>query len=67
LQFMQQELSPTLEGDLSDRWTCFGVVWTGSILTNVVTIDVPQQPPPAKPCIDGPPATPNNRFPDLGK
>ena len=67
LQLKQQELSPTLETDMSDRWTRFGVPWTGSMLTNVVTFDVPRQLPQAKPCIDGPTATSDNHPADLGK
>jgi hypothetical protein len=59
LSLLHQELSPELEADLSDRWTPIGVPWTGELLTNVVTIDVPQTPPPAGTCRDG---QPNTRF-----
>jgi hypothetical protein len=66
LQLKQQELSPELETDLSDRWTRFGVPWTGNVMTNVMTIDVPRQIPQANPCVDGPFETPGNRQENLG-
>jgi hypothetical protein len=66
LQLKQQELSPELETDLSDRWTRFGVPWTGNLMTNVMTIDVPRQIPEAKPCVDGPFETPGNHEENLG-
>ena len=66
LQLKQQELSPELETDLSDRWTRFGVPWTGNVMTNVMTIDVPRQIPEAKPCVDWPFETPGNRQENLG-
>jgi hypothetical protein len=66
LQLKQQELTPELETDLSDRWVRFGVPWTGKVMTNVVTIDVPRQLPDAKPCVDGPFETPDNYHENLG-
>jgi hypothetical protein len=66
LQLKQQELLPTLETDLSDRWTRFGAPWTGGVMTNVVTIDVPRQFPQEKPCVDGPFETPDNYHENLG-
>jgi hypothetical protein len=66
LLLRQQELSPELETDLSDRWTPFGVPWTGNVLTNVVTINVPQQVQEAKPCVDAPFETPDNYHENLG-
>jgi hypothetical protein len=66
LQLKQQELLSTLETDLSDRWTRFGVPWTGNVMTNVVTIDVPRQLPQASPCVDGPFETPGNYHENLG-
>jgi hypothetical protein len=66
LQLKQQELLPALETDLSDRWTRFGVPWTGNVMTNVVTIDVPRQLPQASPCVDGPFETPGNYHENLG-
>jgi len=66
LQLKQQELSPELETDLSDRWTRFGVPWTGNVMTNVMTVDVPRQLPEAKPCVDGPFETPGNHQENLG-
>lgn len=66
LQLKQQELLPALETELSDRWTRFGVPWTGSVMTNVVTIDVPRSLPDARPCVDGPFETPDNYHENLG-
>jgi hypothetical protein len=66
LQLKQQELSPELETDLSDRWIRFGVPWTGNVMTNVMTIDVPRQIGEAKPCVDGPFETPGNHQENLG-
>jgi hypothetical protein len=66
LQLKQQELSPELETDLSDRWTRFGLPWTGRVMTNVMTIDVPRQLSEAKPCVDGPFETPGNHEENLG-
>jgi len=66
LQLKQQELFPELLTDLSDRWTRFGVPWTGNVMTNVVTIDVPRQFPQVKPCVDGPFETPDNYHENLG-
>jgi hypothetical protein len=50
-QFAHRELSPALIADLSDRWARFGVPWTGTLMTNVFTIDVPAN-PQAAPCKD---------------
>jgi hypothetical protein len=66
LQLKQQELSPELATDLSDRWTRFGVPWTGNVMTNVITIDVPRQIAEAKPCVDSPFETPGNHQENLG-
>jgi hypothetical protein len=66
MQFDQQELSPALETDLSDRWARFGVPWTGNMMTNVVTVDVPQTPPQAQLCVDHQVGTPVQRS-DTGK
>jgi hypothetical protein len=66
LQLKQQEMLSALETDLSDRWTRFGVPWTGNVMTNVVTIDVPRQISDAKPCVDGPFETPDNYHENLG-
>ena len=67
MQMNQQEISPALETDLSDRWVRFGVPWTGSMKTNVVTVDVPQAPPQAPPCVDHQVGTPVQRPADNGK
>jgi hypothetical protein len=57
MSLLHQEMTPELEADLSDRWSRIGVPWTGELMTNVMTIDVPQQPVGAGPCTDGQPAT----------
>jgi hypothetical protein len=66
LQLNQQELTPALLTDLSDRWTKFGTPWTGSVTTNVMTIDVPQQIAQAGASVDGPFETPGNHQENLG-
>jgi hypothetical protein len=66
LELKQQELTPTLLTDLSDRWTKFGVPWTGGVMTNVMTVDVPQQIAQAGACVDGPFETPDNYHENLG-
>jgi hypothetical protein len=66
LQLKQQELLDTLKTDLSDRWTPFGVPWTGNVMTNVVTIDVPRELQQPSPCVDGPFETPDNYHENLG-
>ena len=56
LQFVHRELAAALEASLSDRWSRFGVPWTGTMTTNTFTIDVPAN-PQAAPCKDSyPPA-----------
>ncbi|HTA41127.1 MAG TPA: hypothetical protein VK789_01695 [Bryobacteraceae bacterium] len=52
LQFDHQPIAPALEAQLSDSWVKFGVPWTGMLRTNTLTIDVPKDPPSAKPCVD---------------
>ncbi len=51
LQYDHQEISPALEAQLSDRWSSFGVPWTGMLRTNTVTFDVPAN-PNGGPCVD---------------
>ncbi len=51
LRFMHQKLSAALQADLSDRWSRFGVPWTGTLTTNTILIDVPAA-PQAEPCKD---------------
>jgi hypothetical protein len=51
LQFAHQKLSSALDADLSDRWSRFGVPWTGTLTTNAILIDVPAA-PKAGPCVD---------------
>jgi hypothetical protein len=51
LRFVHRELSAALEASLSDRWSSFGVPWTGTLTTNTILIDVPAS-PEAAPCKD---------------
>jgi hypothetical protein len=51
LQLDHQLLSPDLEAQLSDRWTKFGVPWTGGLRTNTLVFDVPATPQATK-CAD---------------
>jgi hypothetical protein len=51
LQYDHQELTPALEAQLSDRWSSFGVPWTGMLRTNTLTFDVPAN-PNGGPCVD---------------
>jgi hypothetical protein len=51
LRFVHRELSAALTADLSDRWSRFGVPWTGTLTTNTILIDVPAA-PEAAPCKD---------------
>jgi hypothetical protein len=44
LEFVHRELSAALATDLSDRWSRFGVPWTGTLTTNTFEIDVPAHP-----------------------
>jgi hypothetical protein len=44
LQFVHRELSAALAADLSDKWSRFGVPWTGTLTTNTFEVDVPAQP-----------------------
>ena len=44
LQLEHQGMSPALEADLSDRWSGFGVPWTGTLRTNTFVLDVPAAP-----------------------
>ena len=59
LRFEHRELSAALKADLSDRWTRFGVPWTGTLTTNTILVDVPAAPQAAH-CVDTrtPPAHP---------
>ncbi len=52
LQFAHRELSPALARDLSDRWSPFGVLWTGTLTTETFPVDVPAAPPVAAACKD---------------
>jgi hypothetical protein len=51
LQFAHRALATALEANLSDRWSRFGVPWTGTLTTNTILIDVPAA-PEAEPCKD---------------
>lgn len=67
VQLDQQDMNPSLVTELSDRWSKFGVPWTGSLMTNVMTINVPQNPAPSGVCNDGPFETPGNAPSNPGK
>lgn len=56
LQFVHRKLSAALEAELSDRWSRFGVPWTGTLTTNTFVIDVPGAP-------EGPPVMTAARTP----
>ena len=51
LRFSHRELSPALQANLSDRWSRFGVPWSGTLTTNTILVDVPAA-PQAAPCKD---------------
>jgi hypothetical protein len=52
LRYVHRDISAALKADLSDRWSRFGVPWTGTLTTNTIEIDVPANPPATAPCID---------------
>lgn len=52
LRFLHRDMSAVLGSDLSDRWSRFGVPWTGILTTNKVTVDVPASPEASGPCVD---------------
>jgi hypothetical protein len=64
LRFVHRELSPVLQANLSDRWSRFGVPWSGTLTTNTILVDVPAA-PDAAPCKDvatpAHPANPDDR------
>jgi hypothetical protein len=51
LQLDHQPLAPGLEAELSDRWTRFGLPWTGGLRTNTLIFDIPAT-PQGKECSD---------------
>jgi hypothetical protein len=51
LRFVHRELAAALAANLSDRWSRFGVPWTGTLTTNTILVDVPAS-PQASPCED---------------
>jgi hypothetical protein len=51
LRFVHRELAAALQANLSDRWSRFGVPWTGTLTTNTILVDVPAS-PQAGPCQD---------------
>lgn len=51
LRLLHQDLAASLKADLSDRWSRFGVPWTGVVSTQLIQIDVPAS-PQASPCKD---------------
>jgi hypothetical protein len=52
LRFVHQKLADALKTDLSDRWSRFGVPWTGTVTTNLIAVDVPAEPQATGPCKD---------------
>ena len=51
MRFVHRELSAALKADLSDRWSRFGVPWTGTLTTNTFAVNIPAS-PQAAPCVD---------------
>ncbi len=51
LRYVHRELAAAIEAKLSDRWSRFGVPWTGTLSTNTILVDVPAT-PQAAPCKD---------------
>jgi hypothetical protein len=65
LRFTHRELSAALSANLSDKWSRFGVPWTGTLTTNTIMVDVPAN-PEAAPCKDDyTPAHPADGLHDL--
>ena len=50
-RFVHRKLADALQANLSDRWSRFGVPWTGTLTTNTILVDVPSA-PEAAPCKD---------------
>lgn len=44
LQLEHQPMTAALQANLSDRWSGFGVPWTGTLRTNTFVLDVPSAP-----------------------
>ena len=44
LRFVHRELTGALTAKLSDQWSRFGVPWTGTLITNTFTVNVPEHP-----------------------
>lgn len=51
LSFEHRELTEVLDAVLSDRWTRFGIPWSGTVRTGTLLINIPAA-PQAKPCED---------------
>jgi len=51
LRFEHRGLTAPFQAQLSDRWSRFGVPWTGTLTTNTILVDVPAV-PQAEPCKD---------------
>jgi hypothetical protein len=51
LQLDHQPVAASLEAEMSDRWSRFGVPWTGGLRTNTVILDIPST-PHARECPD---------------
>jgi hypothetical protein len=54
LQLDHQPMSAQLEAAMSDRWTRYGVPWTGRLRTATLLLDIPASLPAAKECVDVP-------------
>jgi hypothetical protein len=52
LHFAHRKLAAALQAKLSDRWARFGALWTGTLTTNTILIDVPAAPENAATCVD---------------
>lgn len=50
-RFVHRKLADALQANLSDRWSRYGVPWTGTLTTNTILVDVPSA-PEAVPCKD---------------
>ncbi len=51
LRFVHREIAAALQAHLSDRWSRFGVPWSGRLTTNTILVDLPAA-PEAAPCKD---------------
>lgn len=52
LHVTHRKLDKTLEAKLAGRWAPIGAIWTGTLTTNPVAIDVPAAPQATGSCVD---------------